>query len=298
MTSVRRFTASLVLILSPLAGAAAPAAAAHAALDSLIAAERAFAATSVEKGVREAFLTYLAEDGVIFRPRAVNGREVWQARGPVPATLVWEPAYAEVSAAGDLGYTTGPWELRPYDTKRPVGHGHFVSVWQTQADGRWRVVLDIGVSHERPARGVGSSDFRPGPEHAAARPAAAANVDLLALDRAWADDARALGSTEAFARWTTADVRLYRDGVQPVRGARAARATRPAGPGPGVWDPEAQRIARSGDLGCTYGILERRAGPDAPADSSVYVHVWRRIAGDRWKAALVLENPLPKAEKP
>ncbi len=33
------------------------------ALDSLVAAERAFARASIEKGVRDAFLEFLAEDG-------------------------------------------------------------------------------------------------------------------------------------------------------------------------------------------------------------------------------------------
>ena len=64
---------------------------------------------------------------------------------------------------------------------------------------------------------------------------------------------------------------------------------------PGVtrWDPEAQRVSRSGDLGCTYGMLERRAAAGSAPDSSVYLHVWRREAGG-WKVALALETPLPK----
>ena len=49
-------------------------------LDSLIASERAFSRHSVDHGTREAFLAYLAEDGIIFRPLPVNGRRVWEAR--------------------------------------------------------------------------------------------------------------------------------------------------------------------------------------------------------------------------
>ena len=294
MTRSRPSAASLAgaLLLCLAAGTAA----ATAALDSLVASERAFARRSVQQGVREAFLAYLAEDGVIFRPFAVSGRKVWESRGPVPILLLWEPAYAEVSAAGDLGFTTGPWELRPNDPERPFGYGHFVSVWQTQPDGSWRVVLDIGTSHRKPDRGIMSRDFTAGPEHRAAKTAQEA-PDLKALDLAWTADARARGSEAAFTRRAAPDVRFYRDGLVPVVGVSGAREMVKAVPGVTLWDPEAQLVARSGDLGCTYGLLERRATASAALDSSVYLHVWRRGTDGRWKVALALENPLPKTGK-
>ena len=270
-------------------------AAASAALDSLVAAERAFAARSVEHGVRDAFLEYLAEDGVIFRPLATNGRQAWESRGPVAATLVWEPVFAEVSAAGDLGYTTGPWELRPNDPQRPTGYGHYVSVWQKQADGTWRVAVDIGIAHAQPMRGLGNVDFVPGPLHAEAR-RTARPIDLAALDLEWTRDARAKGSAAALARRAAPDVRFYRDLAAPVPGARGACEMLLAIPGVTLWSPQAQKVARSQDLGFTYGILERRRLGGAPPDSSVYLHVWRRGADDRWKVALALESALPKRE--
>jgi ketosteroid isomerase-like protein len=291
MSNSRRPAAILTIAL--LMCLAATACAASAALDSLVASERAFAALSLEKGARDAFLVWLAPDGVIFRPRAVSGREAWASRGPLAATLRWEPSCAEVSAAGDLGWTTGPWELRPNDPQRPVGYGHFVSIWQKQADGTWRVAVDIGISHAKPDRGVGSGDFTPGPTHPDAQRAAVA-PDLVRLDLSWADDARARGSAAAFARRAAPDVRFYREGEPPVAGLRAARAKLLAVPGATLWDPDAQKVARSGDLGCTYGVLERRAARDATPDSSVYLHVWRRGADGRWQVALALEDPLPR----
>jgi ketosteroid isomerase-like protein len=270
-------------------------AAASTALDSLVAAERAFARMSVEQGMRDAFLEYLAADGVIFRPLATSGRQAWESRGPVAATLVWEPVFAEVSAAGDLGYTTGPWELRPNDPQRPTGYGHYVSVWQKQAGGAWRVAVDIGITHAQPGRGLGNVDFTPGPLHAAAR-RAARPTDLAALDLAWTRSARAKGSAAAFARWAAPDVRFCRDLVAPVLGPRGGREMLLAIPGVTLWNPQAQKVARSQDLGCTYGILERRHLGGAAPDSSIYLHVWRRGTDGRWKVALALENPLPESK--
>ena len=41
--------------------------------DEVVAAERAFAAASLEKGLHESFLAYLAEDAIVFALRRVNG---------------------------------------------------------------------------------------------------------------------------------------------------------------------------------------------------------------------------------
>src|SRR5947208_1274253 len=77
------------------------------------AAARAFAATSVEQGMKPAFLTYLGHDGLVFRRGIVNGRKVWEARKNATGTLNWAPEFAEVAGNADLGWTTGPWEYKP-----------------------------------------------------------------------------------------------------------------------------------------------------------------------------------------
>ncbi|MGD2152685.1 MAG: hypothetical protein PVG79_05410, partial [Gemmatimonadales bacterium] len=82
------------------------------ALSGLIDSERAFARAAAELGTLTAFRTYLADDAVLFRPRAVHAQQ-WLRQAPeTPGLLSWEPVVADVSAAGDLGYTTGPWEYR------------------------------------------------------------------------------------------------------------------------------------------------------------------------------------------
>ena len=64
-------------------------------LETLVASERAFSAMSVEKGMKDAFLTYLADDGIIFRPLPVNGKSVWAPRRPSPASPVPRPCPAK-----------------------------------------------------------------------------------------------------------------------------------------------------------------------------------------------------------
>src|SRR5262245_25135878 len=85
-----RFAAGLLATM-----ATAWAAAAGTPLVTLVAAERAFSALSVEKGMKEAFLANLAPDAVVFRPGPVNGVKVWRARAHSAAALIWAPDYAE-----------------------------------------------------------------------------------------------------------------------------------------------------------------------------------------------------------
>jgi ketosteroid isomerase-like protein len=121
-------------------------------LESLVNSERAFARASLEKSTKDAFLAYLAPDAILFRPHPVAGRK-YTEENPGPETLLtWEPTFADLSASADMGYTTGPWEIRkernPAD--KPVAFGHFVSVWKKQPDGSWKVVIDTGIAHARP----------------------------------------------------------------------------------------------------------------------------------------------------
>lgn len=266
-------------------------------LDSLIAAERAFSLLSVDRGMKEAFLSNLAGNSILFRPLPTNGQEMWEKLASPPATLLWEPAYAEVSGAGDLGVSTGPWEMRPpaeHGQEAPR-HGHFISIWRRQESGAWKVELDLGVSHAKPERGgVGSGKIVRGPIHGdppATDQTEQALAAIAAAERSFSDRARRSGLASALPRWTTADLRLNREGRFPSYGASARREMVKADSGAVSWTPKGSGAARSGDLGYTYGIRHRRRG-EAAADSSVYVNVWRRDRDGKWRVSLMVDNPL------
>ena len=109
-------------------------------LEKMVTTERAFAKLAEDQGTREAFIAFIADDGILFRPTAVKGKQ-WMMDHPAPPSdkrplLGWYPAVAGMARAGDLGYTTGPWEYKNdiHDAK-PVAWGHFLTVWKKQAVG-------------------------------------------------------------------------------------------------------------------------------------------------------------------
>jgi hypothetical protein len=120
-------------------------------LENLVKTEKDFALFTAEKGMKQGFLEYLANDGIIFEPTATNGKEHWKAKPDSPALLAWNPTFADISSDGRLGYTTGDWELRPKGKDDNLtAFGQYITLWQKQIDGKFKAILDIGISHDKP----------------------------------------------------------------------------------------------------------------------------------------------------
>ena len=124
----------------------------------LVQADRDFDKATAETGV-EGWVSYFAEDGQMFPAGAeiVSGRQaIREAMAPAfknPGfSLRWKPLGAEVSHAGDLGYTYGTYVAKgPGPQGQTVErHGKYVSIWKKQTYGSWKVVVDIGNASPAP----------------------------------------------------------------------------------------------------------------------------------------------------
>jgi ketosteroid isomerase-like protein len=121
-------------------------------IDSLVQTERKFANTALTAGTRDAFINFIDTAGIVFeKGKPVNGLRLYNNSGKSPGLLNWEPELAEISSSNDFGYTTGPWKYYPNSLKEdPVAQGHFITVWHLTADGKWKFLIDFGISY--PAR--------------------------------------------------------------------------------------------------------------------------------------------------
>ena len=110
-------------------------------------AERAFAASAKATSINEAFRKWLADDGILFRPTAVNAQTFLKSKTPNKKQLLWQPNIAVISRDRSMGLSTGPYVFRgkPEDAG---SYGHFISVWGKQANGEWRVLIDAGTPHD------------------------------------------------------------------------------------------------------------------------------------------------------
>jgi ketosteroid isomerase-like protein len=301
-------------------------------LDGMVAAERGFSALSVERGMKDAFVANLADDAIVFRPGPINGKQLWMQRPAPRGTLIWEPSFAEVAASGDFGFTTGPWEFRPPqgDTSG-VSHGHFVSVWRRDGDQPWRVALDIGISHPKPARGLGSA-LTTGPTHAPPKHQRVGNPglsmgvglltgnfgvgvgttsggterdyqyrrtaheihDMMSAERALGWYLKTKGAERAYREVAAGDLRFCREGGEPSLGADAAAATLAARGHDVAFEPHGQAVATSWDLGYSYGLAITRIKGQARPDTCAYTHLWRKDDAGRWRLMLDIQTEFPK----
>ena len=116
--------------------------------------ERAFAKAATVKGWRDAFLEFFADDAIAFANGVTSAKERLRQQPSTPFSvfeLLWEPRLGDVAASGDLGWLTGPSTSINHAAKdNKPGHGCYLSIWRKQADGTWRVFIDVGASAPEP----------------------------------------------------------------------------------------------------------------------------------------------------
>lgn len=267
-------------------------------LDKMVNTEREFARTAAAQGTRAAFLAFVADDGIVFSPGPVNGKKTWEARPARPGLLAWQPIYADISAAGDLGYTTGPWEFRPKGPEdKPVAFGNFMTIWKKQLDGNFKFMLDLGISNPQPASTPTlqfSTIKSKAAKKASETDAEAVRSNLLGIEREFSTASMNKGALKAYPSYMADDVRLLREGKYPFVGKQEALAALGTSAGKLSWQPAKADVARSVDLGYTYGSYQWKSADGKTDESGNYVHVWKRQPNGKWKLVMEVLNPIPK----
>ena len=262
-------------------------------LHELVATERAFAAETVKLGFRDGFVKFFADDGIGFGPHPQRTREVLLKSpppvGPRKVIFNWAPIFGDISLAGDLGYTTGPVLFTDLaENPRPPWHGIYFSVWQKQADGSWKVAIDLGVDTPNAVAPI-DSEFTAAESVKRGTAKIPMGDDYRKLDQTLWESIANAGVVGAYDSRLDKQFRIHRKGVMPITDRKHLAAT--------IVQTSFEfidgKIASSGDLAFTYG---KYATVNAPGgdDTGYYVHVWRRGARLNWKLVVDFQNPLPK----
>jgi ketosteroid isomerase-like protein len=98
------------------------------------------------------FLSYYTADASVYP----QGMAVVKGSGPIRETFIkmtsapgfslrWTPTTSMVSTSGDLGYTTGTYQMTMNDPSGTPAteRGKYVAVWKKAAGGQWKVAEDI-----------------------------------------------------------------------------------------------------------------------------------------------------------
>lgn len=108
--------------------------------------------TAIGSKNTDEFMKFVATDATMMPPNgpALNGADAitaWTSQMmQMPGFSVsWQANATEVAAAGDMGYTLGAYtsQMGMPDGSTMSDHGKYATVWKKQADGSWKVVVDI-----------------------------------------------------------------------------------------------------------------------------------------------------------
>lgn len=263
-------------------------------LNSLIATEYAFVSSAAEIGTRDAFLKFIADDGIIFRPNAVNGKTYLSNAPKRPGLLSWYPTYAGISHDGDMGFTTGPADFKKDKDSLAIWFGNFSTVWQRQSNGEFRFAIDMGNSNSKPMEqyvplkyemtSPNSSTLRKGMKRIKAD-------QLLNYDKEFTMIISKMGVASTYKKFISEESRLLRDEFYPLVGTSAITDYFTKNIGTYIFNPIGGKISSSKDLGFTYGELKITNSDENKNGTYNYMHIWKK-EGRRWIIIIDVANKL------
>lgn len=257
-------------------------------IEKLIENERNFARRAAETSTKRAFLDYLADDGLMFVPAKVNGKNYWNALPESKSTLAWYPVFADVSSNGAMGYTTGRGEFRPEGKSgEKAFYSDFATVWRRQPDGSWKAALDVGVSHEKlPTEDTNWSSPKEAENVGEVKTPAADSINKF-FDMA---TTKSLG--KAYKTYAADYVRFLREGKFAIVGKREALAE--VGKDKITFGKE-MTLQSAGDLGYVVTSYELKNG-DKLTERGNIIQFWKLIGG-KWQIVLDVVVPIPEDKK-
>ncbi|TDQ07682.1 nuclear transport factor 2 family protein [Pedobacter metabolipauper] len=255
---------------------------------SLVKTETEFAESLAKHGAKTAYTEFASANGLVFRPNPVNAKSYYAGQ-PESKNISWTPAYARVSRSGDWGFTTGPYT----ETGEKTSYGQYFSVWRANNSAKWELILDLGISHNKPLNKVTTQIIEPKDSY---RPKflndrqRATGAEVIATTEATLSTTLKSYGIPAFAGFVNHDVRILFPGYEPILGKDKALAFFNSMFAKVALKTTKVDRADGGDLACSYGV----ATVDYKADlreSFNYVFVYESQADHTWNLIAMVFSP-------
>ncbi len=172
------------------------------------------------------------------------------------------------------------------------GFGHFVTIWRKDANGIWKVALDVGVNHSQPEKA--ESEIRTYVPKSLLLHSESARADLEKMQRSFAESLKE-NEAEAVINNASDDIRVYRRGQIPALGKTAAKTMLVGQDTKTTRTPVGAGASNPIDLAYEYG--EYASELDKTTQRGTYLSVWRLESDGAWKLALDLQKSAPVEKK-
>lgn len=264
-------------------------------LNSMISTEYEFAARALQVGSRDAFLDFIADEGILFRPTPVNGKEFLLKQNPRPGFLIWYPSYAFISKSGEMGCTAGPAEFKGNPDSSSIWYGNFCTVWQIQKNGQWKFLIDGGISNNKPENEIKKLKYDP--EKNVNSPVEFYSGSLPGKELIFSVDENFNSTllngdfTASYSNVINEETRLLREGEYPIIGKSDIIKYVSGYKGKFRFEITDGKISNAGDFGYVYGLLN--ISDSKQSGKFNYLRMWRNDY-DHWKIVIELFSPLPE----
>jgi ketosteroid isomerase-like protein len=294
-----RLTRAFAAVVAAVAAATtARAQSPQAAVNELLAADRAFSAAGASGDMIESFAAMFVDDVMMPAPpgRVAKGKDdVIAALKANPANAnskaEWSPVRGGISADGLHGFTFGFMTIhKPDGTAVPA---KYLAYWVKGPAG-WKVAA-FKRAPKAPGDVARESMLPSLPPALVAPTTDRATIErhrasLVAAEKGFSDLSNKVGLGNAFeATGNTDAINLGGGGADFVYGnvaiAKSVGGGAPADAKPFTWSADTAFVASSGDLGVTFGLIRQNnppAGQPAPPAFPFFT-IWRKDANGVWK---------------
>ena len=247
-------------------------------IENLIQAEKNFAAYSVAHSTKEAFQQFIDSNSIMFdNGKVVKAIEFWKKREKNAGVLNWRPQYAEISASGDFGYTTGPWTFQPTKGDTVVARGQYISVWHINKNGEWKFLVDLGVNNT-PVNTTEYVRIIDAPKQEENTKAIPHISPLMAAEKSF-NKLFEHKKQKAYKTWLSGESILNRNGSLPAITSSERQSIIDSTPAAIKYTMNGWGISPVPDMGYTYGTTLINDKTEN------YLRIWRREKNG-WKIAM------------
>lgn len=116
--------------------------------------------------------------------------------------------------------------------------------------------------------------------------------EMVDADRAFSDSSAKLGMKKAFLEFVADDAVLLRPGYMPIVEGDVIKFLSAQEDTSFVmtWIPKGGQLAKSNDLGYTYGVYEVKLKANDSTFNGTYLSIWQKQKDGRWKFVLDTGN--------
>ena len=246
-----------------------------------------------QKGSKAAYLQYLSDDGTIFRPDPVNGKQYWNGqKDDANFRLTRKATFADVSANGMLGYTTGDWRL---DQKgKGEGYskfGQYVTIWEKRQDGKYYATIDIGITHDKLTAKEADPYVQPDAEKDLNKRGwspADSSMDFLRISM------QGGGLGKAYEEYAAKDVRLLIERLPPI--TKKKRVIAAMNQYRSIEFPTKVAMFQAADMAYTWHPCQY-ANSNEGIEKGNCLHIWK-LRDNKWSIVLGVFAPQPNDTVP